>query len=138
MESSQSHQPRGALASPFGWSRAGRTAGRRLTCLLTTLHPERALSNALVQHLGQELPDMRFTLESPAPDVIWVCGFESGAEDLIRGLRATHPDAFVVVTGRGPVESWEAGVRDAGADFSCGWPLPVEELARILDPARRP
>jgi len=79
---------------------------------------------------------MQFTLASQDPDVVWVCGFEPGAEDLVRDIRSKNPDAFVVVTGRGPVETWETGVREAGADYSCGWPLPVEELTRILHPAR--
>lgn len=117
-------------------SRRGWAAGRRLTCLLTTLHPERALSNALVQHLAHELPDMDFTLRAPDPDVVWVCGYEPGAEGLVANLRERHPEAFIVVTGRGPIQAWDRAVRDAGADYACGWPIPVDELTRILHPAR--
>jgi hypothetical protein len=95
------------------------------------------LSNTLVQHLEQELPDIHFTLHGSAPDVVWVCGYEPGAEGLVRDLRTAHPDALLVVSGRGPVQAWEPGVRAAGADFGCGWPIPVRELTRILDPVRR-
>lgn len=105
--------------------------------MLTTLHPERALSTALVQHLSQELPEMRFTLRSEDPDVVWVCGFEEGREDLVQELRGRHPDAFLVVTGRGSTEDWRERVRAAGADYACGWPLPVADLRRILQPTRR-
>ena len=79
---------------------------------------------------------MEFTLHGHDPDVVWVCGFEPGAENLVRDLRSEHPDAFLVVTGRGPVEAWTDGVREAGADYSCSWPIPVEELKRILQPTR--
>ena len=96
------------------------------------------MSNALVQHLEQELPDIHFTLHGADPDVVWVCGYEQGAEELIRQLRASHPATFIVVTGRGPIEAWEPGVRAAGANYGCGWPIPVDELNRILDPVSPP
>jgi hypothetical protein len=110
----------------------------RLLCRLTTLHPDRSLSLALVDHLAEEMPDIDFSLgEGGDPDMIWVCGFEPGAEGLVSALRQAEPDAFLVVTGRGEVESWEEAVREAGADFCCGWPLPVEELSEILHAPRR-
>ena len=112
---------------------APRPRRSRPLCRLTTLHPERALSVALVEHLAREMPDIDFTLsEGGAPEIVWVCGFETRAEALVRDLRRVEPAAFIVVTGRGGVESWEEGARAAGADFCCGWPLPVEELAEIL------
>ena len=77
---------------------------------------------------------MDFTLRSKDPDVVWVCGFEHGAEDLVRELRAAHPEAFIVVTGRGPIQAWETSVLTAGANYSCGWPIPVDDLTRILHP----
>ena len=103
-----------------------RRRGRRLECLLTTVHPERALSNALAQHLAEEMPDIDFTLDPgrPDPDVVWK-------------LRLRHANAFLVVTGRGPIEHWADGVREAGADYACGWPVPVGELVRILHRTRR-
>ena len=112
---------------------------RRPECLLTTLHPERALSNALVQHLAEEMPHIAFTLDADRarPDVVWVCGYEAGAEDMVAELRGQHPAALLVVTGRGPTERWAASVREAGADYTCGWPVPVAELARILQMDRR-
>jgi hypothetical protein len=110
----------------------------RLLCHLTTLHPERSLSIALVDHLASEMRDIDFTLAGGgAPDVVWVCGFEPGAEGLVADLRRLQPGALIVVTGRGEVESWEEGVCAAGADLCCGWPLPVEELSEILHASRR-
>ncbi len=124
---------------PVSGAHPRRGAGRKLLCLLTTLHPERALSDVLVQHLTREIPDMEFTLATDGePDVVWVCGYEPGAEGLVADLRGRQPDAFLVVTGRGEIESWEEAVLAAGADFCCGWPVPVEELSEILHaPLRR-
>ncbi len=137
MEPSHARSPEGTRVPQDIWPRGN--AGRRLTCILTPLHPERALSNALVQHLSQEMPDIQFTLKDlPDPDVVWVCGFESGAEALVRDLRVRKPDAFLVVTGRGSMETWKDAVRASGADYCCGWPIPVQELSRILhSPVRR-
>lgn len=111
---------------------------RKPVCLLTAVHPERALSRALVQHLAQELPDLRFVLEPPLGELraIWVCGYEQGRADIVADLRRGHPEAVLVVTGRGPVESWSAEVTGAGADFACAWPLPVGRLAALLSTSR--
>ena len=69
-----------ALAFSGRPSRSRGEEARGLTCLLTTLHPERALSLALVQHLSDEMPDIEFTLEDhPDVDAVWVCGYERGA-----------------------------------------------------------
>ena len=127
-----------ALPRPDVLPRARWDGGCRLVCLLTTLHPERALSRALVQHLSHEMPDIEFTLrERPDLNAVWVCGYEAGAENLIHALRLQHPETFVVVTGRGPVEGWEEVVREAGADYVCSWPVPYAELSRILHRSRR-
>ena len=125
------------LPRPEVRPRARWDGGCRLVCLLTTLHPERALSRALVQHLTHEMPDIEFSLlDRRDLNAVWVCGFEHGAEDLIRKLRLQHPDVFVVVTGRGPVEGWEEVVCQAGADYVCSWPVPYAELSRILHRSR--
>ena len=112
MESSHAIPSTGSTEAPSEQWTHSRKGATRLVCLLTTLHPERALSNALVQHLSQEMPDMDFTLRSEDPDVVWVCGFEPGAENLVRELRLQHPAAVIVVTGRGSVKSWSDGVPD--------------------------
>ncbi len=104
----------------------------RTTCLLTPLHPERSLSNALVQHLSQEMPDIAFSLACETPDVIWVCGYEPGSEDLIEDLRRENPKSSILVTGRGSVMAWEEQVHAAGGDYCCGWPLPMTDLTQIL------
>lgn len=108
--------------------------GCRLSCLLTAVHPERGLSRALVQHLTHEMPDIRFTLDAATADLsaVWVCGFEPGAGELVRAVRRRHPDAFLVVTGRGPVERWIDEVRAVGADHACTWPVPYALLSRVL------
>ena len=120
-----------ALAGEAPRSRGGE--GRGLTCFLTTLHPERALSLALVQHLSHEMPDIEFTLEElPFADAVWICGYEGGAPGLVRELRERHPLAVLIVTGRGTSEGWEEEVTSAGADCACPWPLAIDHLKRIL------
>ena len=104
-----------------------------LACLLTTLHPERALSLALVQHLAQEMPDIEFTLEDRGTiDVVWVCGYERGAEALVAALRGRHPQAVLVVTAKDPEDLWSAEVLAAGADSALSWPVDFARLSRIL------
>ena len=108
-------------------------AGRRLTCLLTPLHSERALSLPLLQHLAQELPDLDFTLEErDAIDVLWVCGYERGNAALIHGLRERHPLALLLVTAREPEELWSAEVQHAGADLALAWPVDLARLSQLL------
>ena len=119
-----------ATAGEAPRSRGGE--GRGLTCYLTTLHPERALSLALVQHLSHEMPDVEFTLEdNPLADAVWICGYE-GAPWLVREVRERHPSSVLIVTGRGTSESWEEEVLSAGADCACPWPLAIDHLNRIL------
>lgn len=118
-------------------SRARHHAGGFLqavrTCLLAPVHPERALSRALLQHLGDELPDVEFTLVEQADlDVLWVCGYERGNAELVRRLRARHPLAMLLVTSRAPEELWSAEVLRAGADCALGWPTDLGRLARVL------
>jgi hypothetical protein len=121
-----------ALRSP-GWKRVRWDTGAKQTCLLTTLHPERALSRALEQHLSHEMPDIDFILhEREGVDTVWVCGYKPGCADLVAELRIRHPDATLVVTGREPTDRWESDVRAAGADVVCSWPVPYSELSRVL------
>jgi 1,6-anhydro-N-acetylmuramate kinase len=120
-----------AFAARSPRSRGGIEGG--LTCLLTTLHPERALSLALVQHLAEEMPGIAFTLEDgPSIDVVWVCGYERGNPALIRRLRASHPLAVVVATAKEPEELWSGEVLAAGADSALTWPVDYAHLGRIL------
>lgn len=107
------------------------------TCLLAPLHPERALSLALVQHLSDELPDVDFTLvECAEVDILWVCGYERGHAEMIRALRLRHPSANLLVTAKAPQELWSDEVLGAGADDVLSWPADLESLARAL--RRRP
>ncbi|MEW6074502.1 MAG: hypothetical protein AB1726_18145 [Planctomycetota bacterium] len=107
--------------------------GPRLVCLLTTLHPERALSRALVQHLLEEMPDIDFRLAGRGtPQAVWVCGYSPGSTAPVVALRVRYPRATLVVTGRGPVERWESEAREAGADFVCTWPIPYARLSQLL------
>lgn len=102
-------------------------------CLLAPLHPERALSLALVQHLADEFPDVDFVLERGADaHVLWVCGYERGHADMIRALRRRHPRARMLVTSRAPEELWAAEALRAGADHALAWPLGFEQLSRVL------
>ena len=114
---------------------------KRLSCLIATFHAERALTVALRQNLAQVLPEIEFTLEARAAvDAVWVCGYESGRPRLVRALRDRHPEAVLVVTGRDPVEEWEAEVAAAGADFAFSWPVAYEVLQSVMRgglPSRR-
>jgi hypothetical protein len=102
--------------------------GGEFTCLLTTLHPERALSLALVQHLADEMPDIDFMLEDRASpparvEVVWLCGYERGAQRVVRELRARYPAAVLLVTAKEPQDLWAGEVETAGADSALSWPL---------------
>jgi hypothetical protein len=102
-------------------------------CHVTTLHPERGLARALVQHLAQELPDVEFTLdERPDVDAVWVCGYDLGSGARIAALRARHPHALLIVTAKGPEDEWSAEVLAAGADHALSWPLDLERLSQLL------
>ena len=102
-------------------------------CLLAPLHPERALSLALVQHLADEFPDVDFVLEGGAEaQILWVCGYERGHADLILALRRRHPRARMLVTSRDPEELWAREALRAGADHALAWPLGFEQLSRVL------
>ena len=110
-----------------------RDTRQRAVCLLTTLNPDRGLSIALQQHISAELPEIDFTLTPrDEVDAIWVCGYEPGRDKVIRTLRTRHPDAVLLITGREPVEDWEAEVAKSGADFAFAWPVPFEVLQSVL------
>jgi len=110
---------------------------RGLVCLLTPVHPERALSRALIQHLAQEMPDITFTLRASEPvSALWICGYEAGSAAAVAGLRARHPDAILLVTGRDDPQAWREEALAAGADLACGWPVPFEDLSRYLHRTR--
>jgi hypothetical protein len=114
-------------------STSGAAKPKRLCCLLSTVSPDRGLVVALRQNLTEVLPEIEFTLEARADvDAIWLCGFEPGRLRLVRALRERHPDAVLVVTGRGPVEAWEEEVAQAGADFAFSWPVTYEVLSTVL------
>lgn len=107
-------------------------------CLLATLHPERGLSLALIQHLTEELPNVEFTLVPRADvDLVWVCGYESGNAQLIAGLRARYPHASLLASSRESEETWAREVLDAGADDVLTWPVELARLARILRKRQR-
>jgi hypothetical protein len=104
-----------------------------LTCLLTPLPGGKALSLALVHCLSEEIPDVRFTLDPHGPvDAVWVCGYGERAARFLPKLRALHPDAMIVVTGRDPAAAWSSTILDAGADFACSWPVDYGLLGTLL------
>lgn len=130
----QSALPTPGLAFPDRDEREPLESGTTL-CLLAPLHPERALSLALVQHLADEFPDVDFVLEEGAAvHVLWVCGYERGHADLIRELRRRHPRARMLVTSRDSEDLWATEVLRAGADHALVWPLGYAQLSRVLQP----
>jgi len=69
-------------------------------------------------------------------DAIWLCGYEPGSAGAVARLRANHPHALVLVTGRGDRATWDQEVFAAGADHACAWPLPYARLASLLTSRR--
>jgi hypothetical protein len=66
---------------------SGAARPKRLSCLLSTLNPDRGLIVALRQNLAEVLPEIEFTLEAQIDvDAIWLCGFEPGRLRLVRAL----------------------------------------------------
>jgi len=110
---------------------SGRFASRPV-CLLTTLHPERALTLALVQHLSEEVPELEFTIV-PREEValVWICGYEEGHADTIRAWRARLPQALLVVTSRDSESSAHEALA-AGADEVLAWPAALPSLVDLV------
>ena len=115
---------------------APRRAPAGTTCLLTTSHPDRGLSYALVQHLAQEMPAIEFQLAArggaQGTDSIWLCGYEAGHARAITQLRQRFPGAVLLVTGRDSLTSFGEEALAAGADFARAWPVEYGELERML------
>jgi hypothetical protein len=92
----------------------------RPRCLIVLAHPERGLSNTLLQHLQQELGRVELTLRDLGSfEAVWFCGYEPNHE---------HDSAGLLVTGRAEETPWEDDALAAGADHVRRWPLSMEEL----------
>jgi len=90
----------------------------------------------LIRQLALEMPDIAFTLaDGPRVNVIWVCGYEAGAAELVTRLRRMHPSATLVVSGRPPLWLWAPEVLAAGVDHACLWPLDYARLSHALHQA---
>lgn len=126
----------GPRLAPVAASARGATAGvetPRPRCLIVLAHPERGLSNTLLQHLQQELAGVELTLrDEGAFDVVWFCGYESSAAAdsgaRLVDVRRQHPEAGLLVTGRVDAAPWEDDALAAGADRVRRWPLSMDEL----------
>lgn len=102
-------------------------------CWIVLAHPDLGLAPALLHHLRAEVAGLEFAAEeSPRLHSIWLCGYEPGALELLRAIRARHPEALVLVTRRGALDAWAAEALLAGADEVRAWPLHTRELARVL------
>lgn len=133
--------PRGPVASPPGSSAddspdepgPDETGMDGTVCLLTPLDAHQGLSHTLLQYLSEQMPEITFTMQEGGDvHAIWLCGYESGSARAIARLRAGHPDALLLVTGRGDPALWEREAFEAGADHACAWPLPYARLASLL------
>jgi hypothetical protein len=68
-------------------------------------------------NLRQEVPELRFWRQGDeSPEIVWLCAFESGAEELLERLRREHPRAFVMVSTRDLDETTAQGLKRLGAD----------------------
>lgn len=102
-------------------------------CLIVLAHPERGLSNTLLQHLQQELSSVELTLRDQGTfEAVWFCGYESNAEcdsaQRLADVRREHPESGLLVTGRADETPWEDDALSAGADRVRRWPLSMDEL----------
>lgn len=116
---------------------APRRSAHERSCLVALGHPERGLARALLAHLRDEIPGVRFFLERGLPDgakvdAVWICGPGPGSVNRITALRAAHPRANLIVTRRDPDPAWTERALGAGADHALVWPEGVDEIARIL------
>jgi hypothetical protein len=105
----------------------------RPRCLIVLAHPERGLSNTLLQHLQQELGRVELTLRDLGSfEAVWFCGYEPNHEhdsaSRLAEVRRSHPEAGLLVTGRAEETPWEDDALAAGADHVRRWPLSMEEL----------
>ncbi len=108
-----------------------------LTCQLTTPYHGLDLSNVVLDFLARELPEVRFgRVFEGRPNAVWLYGYQPGDAAPIERVRAEHPGALLLVTGRGPVERWRDEVLAAGASVACSWPLPFAELRSVFLEAR--
>jgi hypothetical protein len=122
--------------SHFGPSQSDRDAAPvslpdsiRPRCLIVLAHPERGLSNTLLQHLQQELPRVELTLrDNGSFDCIWFCGYELESRERLVETRRRHPEAGLLVTARADGESWADSALSAGADRARDWPLSMPDL----------
>ena len=111
----------------------------RSTCLVVPLGGDRPLARAFVELLREELPSFEPTLDERARgvDVIWACGYRAGAGSEVARLRALHPDALLVVSGRSlSLSPAKDQLRQVGADRVVAWPAPISELRDALGSQR--
>jgi len=105
----------------------------RQGCLVVPLRGDLALVAELVRHLAAEMPEIDFHLRPGAPlRVVWVTGAREEHGPQVARLRAQHPDARLVVSGRGLAGTAAAELLRAGADRILGWPIPVALLREGL------
>jgi len=92
-------------------------------------HPERGLSNTLLVHLQQELAGVELTLRDHGTfEAVWFCGYEANSAEDLTEVRARHPEAGLLVTGRAGDAPWEDQAAVAGADATRRWPMAMEAL----------
>jgi hypothetical protein len=109
----------------------------RRGCLVVPLGGDRPLARACVALLVSELPALHPTLDARpgTVEVVWACGYRAGAEEELVRLRAAHPLARIVVSGRdlGPAAGRLVA---AGVDAVVQWPASIGELCSALAPSR--
>jgi hypothetical protein len=68
-------------------------------------------------NLRQEVPELRFWRQGDeGPEIVWLCAFESGAEELLERLRREHPQAFLMVSARDFDADTSQALEQLGAD----------------------
>lgn len=107
----------------------GLLLSRRPACRLVLGHRERQAAIAadgeegdntvalLRLHLRAEVPELRFwRYGDSSPEIVWLCAFERGAEELVARLRLEHPTAFLMVSARRLDSASAQELKALGAD----------------------
>lgn len=133
LESQSNLDPEGGSLPALSYADTAHKELARPRCLIVLAHPERGLSNTLLQHLQQELGGVELTLRDHGGfDAVWFCGYDASAggdaAPRLADVRTRHPEAGLLVTGRADETPWERDAFAAGADAVRRWPLSMEEL----------
>jgi len=114
-----------------------REVDTRPVCRVVPLKDREGVSVSLVRLLERTLPEIRFALRTastagPAPDWLWICGFEPDDVERVHALRSATASARLLVTGRHVDPGWRQALERVGVDLALPWPYPLQALREHL------